>query len=56
MPGPAMSSVYDFAPRAPDGAARSLAEFRGEVLLIVNTARLCGFTPQYHVLEALHFI
>lgn len=49
-----MSSVYDFTARDIDGRERSLAEFGGKVLLIVNTASQCGFTGQYKGLEALH--
>jgi glutathione peroxidase len=49
-----MSSIYDFSARDIDGKERSLAEFRGKVLLIVNTASQCGFTYQYEGLEALH--
>lgn len=49
-----MASVYDFTARDIDGRQRSLSEFRGKVLLIVNTASQCGFTYQYKGLEALH--
>ena len=47
-------TVYDFAAQALDGRTVSLADYRGQVLLIVNTASKCGFTPQYEGLEALH--
>ena len=49
-----MASIYDFTARDIDGRERSLGEFRGKVLLIVNTASQCGFTYQYKGLEALH--
>lgn len=48
-----MASVYDFSARDIDGNERSLAEWRGKTLLIVNVASKCGFTPQYTGLEAL---
>jgi glutathione peroxidase len=46
-------SVYDFEAERLDGTPAPLADFRGQVLLIVNTASKCGFTPQYEGLEAL---
>lgn len=49
-----MTTVYDFSARDIDGKERSLLEFRGKLLLIVNVASQCGFTPQYKGLEALH--
>ncbi len=49
-----MSGLYDFAIRRLDGSETSLADWRGKVLLIVNTASQCGFTPQYAGLEALY--
>jgi len=49
-----MPSIYDFTARDIDGQERALSEFRGKVLLIVNTASQCGFTYQYKGLEELH--
>lgn len=48
-----MTTAYDFSATDIDGQTRSLEEFRGKVLLIVNVASKCGFTPQYTGLEAL---
>ncbi|MFN0180081.1 MAG: glutathione peroxidase [Gemmatimonadales bacterium] len=47
-------TVYDFTARTIAGQDQSLADFRGQVLLIVNVASKCGYTPQYQGLEALH--
>ena len=47
-------SAYDFTARQIDGTDIALSQFRGQVLLIVNTASACGFTPQFGGLEALH--
>jgi glutathione peroxidase len=49
-----MTTVYDFQAKSIDGRELTLEAFRGEVLLIVNTASECGFTPQYAGLEKLH--
>ncbi|WP_432728929.1 glutathione peroxidase [Variovorax sp. W6] len=49
-----MTSVYDFEANLIDGKPVKLSTFRGKVLLIVNTASKCGFTPQFAGLEALH--
>ena len=47
-------SIYDYTVEARDGAPVSLADYQGVVLLVVNTATGCGFTPQYTDLEALY--
>ncbi|WP_062191241.1 glutathione peroxidase [Caldimonas taiwanensis] len=53
MTSPQTRSVYDFEAQAIDGRVVRLADYRGKVLLIVNTASRCGFTPQFAGLEAL---
>ena len=47
-------SLADFAVTTLDGQSLNLADLTGRVLLIVNTASECGFTPQYAGLQALH--
>ncbi|WP_398477496.1 glutathione peroxidase [Tardiphaga sp.] len=48
-----MSSIYDFKADSLKGDTVSLKDFEGRVLLVVNTASACGFTPQYEGLEKL---
>lgn len=48
-----MATVYDFEAQSITGKPVSLADYRGKVLLIVNTASACGFTPQFAGLETL---
>ncbi len=47
-------SIYDFSFKAQDGKEVSMSEYKGKVLLIVNTATGCGFTPQYDELQDLY--
>jgi glutathione peroxidase len=49
-----MTTIYDFEARAIDGKKVPLKKYQGKVLLIVNTASACGFTPQFGGLEELH--
>ncbi|HEY5238856.1 MAG TPA: glutathione peroxidase [Rhizomicrobium sp.] len=49
-----MAGVYDFTAKSLGGEDVPLANFKGDVLLIVNTASKCGFTPQYEGLEELY--
>ena len=48
-----MTTLYDFSAARLDGSDEALADYRGKVVLVVNTASKCGFTPQYEGLEHL---
>ncbi|HTT40067.1 MAG TPA: glutathione peroxidase [Burkholderiales bacterium] len=48
------ATVYEFSARSIEGKEQSLADYKGKVLLVVNVASECGFTPQYQGLEELH--
>lgn len=47
-------NIYDFTVKARDGSEVSLSDYQGKVLLIVNTATGCGFTPQYDELQEIY--
>jgi glutathione peroxidase len=49
-----MVSLYDFEARRIDGSSQSLDEYGGDVVLVVNVASRCGFTPQYAALQQLY--
>lgn len=49
-----MTALYDFSVKGQDGEEVSLEEFRGKIVLIVNTATACGLTPQYQGLQELY--
>ncbi|WP_435980235.1 glutathione peroxidase [Psychrobacter sp. DM4] len=49
-----MKSIYDFNAERMDGTSQAFADYEGQVLLVVNTASKCGFTPQFEGLETLN--
>jgi glutathione peroxidase len=50
----AAGSIYDFTMKSIDGKPTSLGDFKGKVVLVVNVASQCGYTPQYKGLESLY--
>ena len=49
-----MASIYDYSVPATDGTEVKLADYKGKVMVIVNTATGCGFTPHYEPLEKMY--
>ncbi|MFD1415210.1 glutathione peroxidase [Oceanobacillus jeddahense] len=49
-----MTTIYDFSAKTMAGEEKSLSDYKGKVLLIVNTASKCGFTPQFEGLQRLY--
>ena len=49
-----MTALTDFTARTLDGEEKALSDYKGQVVLVVNTASKCGFTPQYQGLQELH--
>ena len=48
-----MANIYDYSVPKTDGSEQSLKDFEGKVMLIVNTATGCGFTPHYEPMEKM---